>query len=108
MERRSRKGDMDFVLRFAPPTRELFDTTETRRHFPSRPISIHEEIIFHGGLYEESNEELLTQLRTTNQLIGNIAVIGEASRNFDALISKILDLNKNILELYETVQYNKR
>ncbi|EXX58015.1 hypothetical protein RirG_201940 [Rhizophagus irregularis DAOM 197198w] len=110
MERRSRKGDMDFVLRFAPPTREPF---AERRLFPSRQINIHEEIIIHGGLYEigesnESNEELLNQLKISNQLIGNIAVIGESSKHFDVLISDILDLIKNILELYETIQFNKK
>ncbi|RIA82661.1 kinase-like domain-containing protein [Glomus cerebriforme] len=112
MERRSRKGDMDFVLRFAPPTREQFDITEIRRLFPSRQINIHEEIIIQGGLglyeIEESNEILLNQLKISNQLIGNIAVIGESSKHFDVLISEILDLMKNILELYETIQYNKK
>src|SRR6266542_900114 len=113
MERRSRKGDLDFVLRFAPPTREPFDITEIRRPFPLRQINIHEEIIIQGGLYEieesnESNEALLNQLKISNQLIGNIAVIGESSKYFDVLISDILDLIKNILELYETVQYNKK
>ncbi|CAB4485522.1 unnamed protein product [Rhizophagus irregularis] len=101
---------MDFVLRFAPPTREPF---AERRLFPSRQINIHEEIIIHGGLYEigesnESNEELLNQLKISNQLIGNIAVIGESSKHFDVLISDILDLIKNILELYETIQFNKK
>src|SRR5581483_2790478 len=103
MERRSRKGDMDFVLRFAPPTREPFDITEIRRS--PRQINIHEEIIFQGGLLDikESDEDLLKQLRTANKLIGNVAVIGESSKHFDVLISKILDINKNIIELYETV-----
>ena len=76
MERRSRKGDMDFVLRFAPPTGEPFNITEMRRNNPSRQINIHEEIIIQGGLYEieesnESNEELLNQLKISNKSIGN-------------------------------------
>ncbi|CAG8589687.1 17691_t:CDS:2 [Funneliformis caledonium] len=110
MERRSRKGDMDFVLRFAPPTREPSDMIEIRRPIPSKPIDVHEEIIFQGGLYdiEKSNEELINKLNTANQLMGNIAVIGESSRNFDALITIIFYLTKSILELYENVQYNKK
>src|ERR1051325_4825706 len=83
-----------------------------RRLYPSRPINIHEEIMVQGGLYDieesDGNGDLLKQLKMANQLIGNVAVIGESSKHFDVLISKILDINKNILELYETVQYNKK
>ncbi|PKY54635.1 hypothetical protein RhiirA4_548303 [Rhizophagus irregularis] len=46
----------------------------------------------------EFNEELLNQLKISNKLIGNIAVIGELSKHFDILISgikKILDNSYN-------------
>ncbi|CAB4402727.1 unnamed protein product [Rhizophagus irregularis] len=36
----------------------------------------------------EFNEELLNQLKISNKLIGNIAVIGELSKHFDILISE--------------------
>ncbi|CAI2179743.1 6689_t:CDS:2 [Funneliformis geosporum] len=109
MERRSRKGDMDFVLRFAPPTKEPSDMIEIRRLFPSKPIDVHEEMVFQGGLYDigKSNEDLINKLNAANRLMGNIAVIGESSRNFDVLMTKIFDLTRSILEFYETVQYNK-
>ncbi|CAG8626734.1 3484_t:CDS:2, partial [Acaulospora morrowiae] len=42
------------------------------------------------------------------QLLGVIAVVGQASRHFDPLITNITELFKSILEVYENIQYNKR
>ncbi|RIB17980.1 kinase-like domain-containing protein [Gigaspora rosea] len=42
------------------------------------------------------------------QVLGVVAVVGQASRHFDPLIANIIELTKSILDVYENVQFNKK
>ncbi|CAG8793744.1 10002_t:CDS:1, partial [Racocetra fulgida] len=54
--------------------------------------------------YQESFEQNIRM----DKILGVIAVVGQASRNFDPLITNIIELVKSILDVYENVQFNKK
>ncbi|CAG8758163.1 27011_t:CDS:2, partial [Dentiscutata erythropus] len=43
-----------------------------------------------------------------DQVLGVIAVVGQASRHFDPLVTNIIELTKSTLDIYENVQFNKK